>query len=154
MERLSLVVGLRLRSVCDDRVRQGCSLKLLNSEHRLLKAYHPIQLFSAFSYARIRSRQDVSVPCIPLVLWENVFFKICFLLTFSGWISYLSAVIQICMTANFDLTVGYGYRYNIGSSWHHQVVILDVFRDREVLIQNYFLNLIAFESNFQSLDYF
>ena len=104
MERASSVVWSRLRLVCDDRVRQGCSFKLLNSEHWLSKSYHRIQLFSAFLYTRISS---VSVAGIPLLLlwkystnWSVAWFvdltpwllKSCFLPDFQGLISHFPAV--------------------------------------------------------------
>lgn len=77
MEKLSLVVWFHQRLVRDDRVRQGCSFKLLNLEHWLWKSYHQIQLFSAFLYAGIESSQglppSVSLVGILLLFHENIF---------------------------------------------------------------------------------
>lgn len=104
MERLGSVVWFCQRLVHDDRVRQGCSFNLLDSEQWLWK---PCGLFSAFLNARIKSRQDfphsVSVAGI---LWKKIFRRakvywvwwdwplttdILFLLTVAASVFHLSA---------------------------------------------------------------
>lgn len=70
MEKLSLVVWFHQRLVRDDRVRQGCSVKLLNLEPWLWKSYHQIQLFSAFLYAGIEAKVSLH---LCLLFHENIF---------------------------------------------------------------------------------